>query len=185
MPDATTTEAIKHVRAVHSAFGEAMSKLGDIEGPGPVEQVALHFGAFGFRQVQAIIALTEASDKLHLQVGQLLRSLLEGPPNVRDGMEAQGRPDRYILYRWNSDVVHVSTTGLGQLVDRSGPVSVIGGIGRPDHSLARLAATWDVASDFFGLVANALDMELPGWEEQRRTSLRELTALTKAHQEEE
>jgi hypothetical protein len=257
MPDAATAEAIKHVRAVHSAFGEAMSKLGDIEGPGPVERVALYFLAFGFRQVQAILTLAEASDKLHLQVGQLLRSLLEGwlyaawmlgpateeartqrvigweidgvklqqekvqyqlqhrpaavnpahqravdrhaaelqaekakhgakgVPGVRGGMEALGRADRYIVWRWESDVAHLSTTGLGQLADKTGPTTVIGGAGRPDQALARLAATWDVASDLYELVAHALDIELPGWEEHRQTTLRSFTALTKRDQEEE
>jgi hypothetical protein len=77
MPDEATTKAIEHIRAVNGAVDDAVANLGPLQGLGPVEQVAARFGAFGYRQVQAIVTLSEASDNLQVQIGQLVRSLLE------------------------------------------------------------------------------------------------------------
>jgi hypothetical protein len=96
-------------------------------------------------------------------------------------MEGLVRPDRYILYRWESDVVHASTTGLGQLVNQSGPITVVGVPGNPGQLLARLVATWEAACDLQKLVAEVLNYDLPGWEEQRQSALDELTALAQMY----
>ena len=213
--------------------------------PGPVGRTASLLGTFEYLQVEGMVTLTGADRPYHLQVAQLVRSLLEawfhtawilapdieelrlrrvigfkanglrqyrakleyreeqgfgtvGPeeweeliaqegqveeltethgvdplPTVKDGMEALGRPDLYEAYRWDSDVVHVSTTGLAFLVTDD----VVGGLGSPSQVLTRLAMAWMVAGDLYELVAEALGFELHDWAEKRQAAQDELEGL--------
>jgi hypothetical protein len=245
--DDPVEKVIEHLRDANQAFAEVLK--GPIADPGPPGQLVARVGMFGFRQVEAIITLTEASEGYHLQVSQMVRSLLEAwslaawvvapddeearlrrtigvdrdglsqyeskiaynnkhfdspdpaylailnervavtaameedhglesPPRVMDRMEALGRPDRYILYRWDSDAVHASTPGLGQLTDNSVEgVTILGVAGSTDVWLGRLAATWDVACDLYEVVTRQLGVTMEGWETQRAAAQADLESL--------
>ena len=247
MPDAATTKVIGHLREANHAFGIALA--GPVSDPGPPGQLVARLGMFGFRQVEAIITLAEASESLHLQVSQLVRSLLEAwfraawvvapddeeaklrrtiglvksglvqyrakiayndkflgpsdptylavlgereaetaqmeeahgiemPPTVQTGMEELGRPDRYMIYRWESDAVHVSTAGLGQLADQSlEGVTVLGVAGTTDQWVARMVATWDTACDLYEIVTRQLGVKMERWEEIRKKAQDDLLPL--------
>lgn len=99
------------------------------------------------------------------------------PPDLRQGMETLGRPDRYITYRWDSDAVHVSTTGLGQLALTIGNATYLGVAGDPDQELSRLVTAWMSAADLYELVATAFGLDLPDWDVKRSEVEQELATL--------
>jgi len=93
-------------------------------------------------------------------------------------MEGLGRPDRYVIYRWDSDAVHSSLTGLGYLVDHTlDEVVELGNGGDVGGRLARIVAAWDIAGDLYEIVADELGFALAGWAEQHQQSTETLEAL--------
>jgi len=251
MPTPAQATAIAHLREANEVFGTVLTAEHMNAEVGPVGNLIARYGMYGFRQVQAIITLSEASDDLHLQVTQLVRSLVEAwfyaawltapedeegklqkaiglvtvwlrshrdkldyqsqhfrtspihylalsvreqetedeaathgrvfPSDLRQGMEGLGAPDRHIVYRWDSDAVHASGTGLAQLVDQTGDVTLLGVVGDPGQMLARLATAWKVSGDLYEIVTSELGYDLPpSWSENRIVVSEELADLLAA-----
>ncbi|MGH8941381.1 MAG: hypothetical protein ACRDWF_01045 [Acidimicrobiia bacterium] len=83
-----------------------------------------------------------------------------------------------MLYRWDSDAVHVSAAGLGQLADQSVEgVTILGVAGSTDLWLGRLAATWDVACDLYEVVARQLRVTMDEWDDQRSAARAHIESL--------
>jgi hypothetical protein len=249
MPDARIVTAVGQLKALNGEFAQAM--LGPIDSTGVVDNLLARYGAYGYRQLEAVTVLSEVSDGLHLQVSQLVRSLVEAwfyaawlvapanemqrtqraiglvikslrahrdkvvyqeghwpntdpdhlvilehreqeaqekaennghefPPDLRQGMEGLGRADRYILYRWDSDAVHVSTTGIGQLAQEDGEFTLLGVHGEPPQQLSRLVAAWAAAADLYEIVFDNFGLLVPEWATKRDEAEATLTHLFEA-----
>ena len=237
--------AIARLRETNQMYAQAHPQLAAAD---PVGRMVALLGTFGFLQAEGIATLTETNEAFHLQVAELVRSLLEawfqaawivapdteearlqrviglkskglaqhrdkleyheenlGPvepahweelgvqeeqvaeltnthgiepvPTVKNGMVALGQHERYQAYRWDSDAVHASTTGLGHLVAGDGDMGYVGGPGDPGQVLARLVMAWHTVGDLYELVAHALGFEMPKWAEKRQAAHDELLAL--------
>lgn len=246
MPDARVVTAISQLKALNDEFAQAMN--GPIDSTGVVDNLVARYGAYGYRQLEAVTVLSEVSDALHLQTSQMVRSLMEAwfytawlvapaseiqrmqraiglvikslrahrdkvvyqeghwpntdpdhlmmldqreqeaqeqaehnghefPPDLRQGMEGLGRADRYILYRWDSDAVHVSTTGIGQLAQADGEFMLVGVPGEPAQQLSRLVAAWATAADLYEIVVDHFGLVIPNWATKRDEAETTLTHL--------
>ena len=108
---------------------------------------------------------------------------VEALPTAKKRMEDLGHYGRYLIYRWDSDAVHASTTGLGGLVTQTEDATVLGVAGHEEERMSRLVMAWEVASDLYELAAAELHVEMENWDALRTTAHDELLTLMEAYNE--
>lgn len=100
------------------------------------------------------------------------------PNGARNDYEALGRPDRYVVFRRESETAHVGAIALGQMVAYQDDTHVhLGGVSRIGDRARLLVLAWDALADITDIVTAELGLDARRWQDLRAKSYSEFQTL--------
>ncbi|MFH1329803.1 MAG: hypothetical protein ABIJ48_04000 [Actinomycetota bacterium] len=122
-------------------------------------------------------------DRQEELVASAEQELLEGarprePGSGRDDYRDLGHPERYIVFRRESEVAHVGAIALGQMVQQQDDLQVCLGGQSPVADRARkLVIAWDAMADIAEIVVKELSLDSLAWQALRERTYAEFSLI--------